>query len=254
MHAACAYDDRKATDQAAASRRSAVEAFGRAMAAGAANVAGTEAEHCILITDLLRRSGAFEEAAAQIATAPQDAEPFEIDCLAFEAALISAKDVAGHSMNDAHRWRRRSEQGASSEHPTLRPVTVVGVAAAGLVVGFLTLLGQRELGGAWLAAVNSGAVWLTMTFVAGAFMQSNAGTAAADASLLGGAFLAEGVRRLLDHGDTAAGLVMVAIGLLIPLDLGHARGGRLLGLFAAAPVMALTALAYAVIDWAFLRT
>jgi hypothetical protein len=110
VRAAWAYDDHKATDEAATNRTSAVEVFLRAKARGVAILPESDAGDSILIADLLRRSGAFEGAAAQIASAPQTAEPVEVDCLAFEAVLISAEDVAAHSMEDALRWRKRSDR------------------------------------------------------------------------------------------------------------------------------------------------
>src|SRR4029079_15651523 len=66
-----------------------------------------------------------------------------------------------------------------------RPVVNAGVVlASGFALGFLTLLGQKWLRGAWLAVVNSGAVWLLPAFVAGSFMRTDATAAAAGAGLL----------------------------------------------------------------------
>jgi hypothetical protein len=72
--------------------------------------------------------------------------------------------------------------------------------------------------------------------------------------LLGGAFLAEGASRLRAGHDDAAGWAMVAAGLLLPLALGRTGRDRISGLAATVPVVALTALAYAAINWAFLHS
>jgi hypothetical protein len=185
----------------------------------------------------------------------------------------------------------------------------------GFALGVVTMFGQTWLHGAWLALVNSGAVWLAAAFVAGAVVRSDpaaalAGTAVlmaavvgyygsvpfvvegASASsrsvaiwlatalvggpvygvagrwwrgtrswkawvglaLLGGAFLAEGASRLrLGHGDPA-GWGMLLAGLVIPLVLGRSTRERLFGLILMVPVVAATAIAYAVINWAFLHS
>ena len=193
--------------------------------------------------------------------------------------------------------------------------TAVVVLASGLAIGFLTLLGQKWLHGAWLAVVNSGAVWLLPAFVAGSFMRTDATAALAGAGLLvaavvgyyapvplvvegaaasshsvaiwiatslvggpvyglagrwwrrgrtwrtwvalgllGGAFLAEGAARLHAGGDGAAGWTMVGVGFALPLLLGHSARERAFGLGATVPVVVLTAVAYAVINWAFLHS
>jgi hypothetical protein len=72
-------------------------------------------------------------------------------------------------------------------------------------------------------------------------------------ALLGGAFLAEGASRLrVGHGDPA-GWTMVVVGVVLPLLLGRNRRDRLLGVALTVPVVAATATAYAVINWAFLH-
>jgi hypothetical protein len=194
-------------------------------------------------------------------------------------------------------------------------VTAATVLVAGFALGFLTLLGQKWLHGAWLAVVNSGAVWLLPAFVTGSLMRTDAAAAAAGAALLvaavvgyyapvplvvegaaasshsvaiwiatalvggpvyglagrwwrrgrtwrtwvalgllGGAFVAEGASRLHAGNDGPAGWTMVAIGLALPLLLGRSAQDRALGLVATAPVVALTAVAYALINWAFLHS
>jgi hypothetical protein len=72
--------------------------------------------------------------------------------------------------------------------------------------------------------------------------------------LLGGAFVAEGAARLRGGYDHSAGLAMVAAGLLLPLVLGRSGRDRLFGLFVTVPVVAVTAIAYAAINWAFLHS
>jgi hypothetical protein len=110
LHAAWAYDDRKRNDQAATSRLAAVEAFRRAKARGVEGFDGSDASESIFIADLLRRAGAFEEAAAELADAPDTAEPFVVDGLAFEVALVAAQDVAAHWMSEVDLWRKRSDR------------------------------------------------------------------------------------------------------------------------------------------------
>lgn len=72
----------------------------------------------------------------------------------------------------------------SDRRPGLPFLAAAAVLGAGLALGLLTLLGQRWLHGAWLAIVNSGAVWLLPAFVAGSLMRSDAGAAVAGAALL----------------------------------------------------------------------
>jgi hypothetical protein len=204
---------------------------------------------------------------------------------------------------------------AGDRRPGRPVVNAVVVLASGFALGFLTLLGQKWLHGAWLAVVNSGAVWLLPAFVAGSFMRTDATAAAAGAGLLvaavvgyyapvplvvegaaanshsvaiwsatavvggpvyglagrwwrrgrtwriwvalgllGGAFLAEGAARLHAGNDGAAGWTMVAVGLALPLLLGRSARDRAFGLVTTAPVVALTAVAYTVINWAFLHS
>ncbi len=202
--------------------------------------------------------------------------------------------------------------GRRSRRPVLTGVIVV---ASGLVLGFLTLLGQKWLHGAWLAAVNSGALWLLPAFVAGSFMRTDSTAAAAGAVLLiaavvgyyapvplvvqGAAASSRSVaiwiatalvggpvyglagpvvapaarvavvgsagtprRGVPRRGRGAAPrrerrcgrMTTVAVGLALPLALGRSARDRAIGLVATVPVVALTAVAYAVINWAFLHS
>ena len=192
--------------------------------------------------------------------------------------------------------------------------TAVAVVVAGLTLGFLTLLGQTALDGAWLALVNSGAMWLLPAFVAGAAMRTDPAAALAGAGLLvaavigyyapvplvvegaaassrsvaiwsatalvggpvygvaggwwrgaggwrrvaalgllGGAFVAEGLARIGINHDRAAGLAMVLAGAVIPLALGRSGRERTRSLLAIIPVVAVTAVAYEIINWLFLH-
>src|SRR3954464_4663785 len=199
--------------------------------------------------------------------------------------------------------------------PRTSPVaTAVLVVAAGLALGFLTLLGQTALDGEWLALVNSGAMWLLPAFLGGAAMRSEGSAALAGTGLLvaavvgyygpvpfvvegaaastrsvaiwiatslvggpvygvagrwwrdgrswqrvvalgllGGAFVAEGLARIAINHDPRAGAAMVVAGAAIPLLLGRSGGERVRSLLAVTPVVIVTAIAYELINWAFLN-
>jgi hypothetical protein len=198
--------------------------------------------------------------------------------------------------------------------PTSPVGAAVLVAAAGLALGFLTLLGQIVLHGEWLALVNSGAMWLLPAFLVGAAMRSDGAAALAGTGLLvaavvgyyapvpfvvegaaastrsvaiwiatslvggpvygvagrwwrsaipwrriagigllGGAFVAEGLARIAINHDRRAGVAMVVAGAAIPLVLGSSGGERVRSLLAIAPVVIVTAIAYELINWAFLH-
>ena len=71
--------------------------------------------------------------------------------------------------------------------------------------------------------------------------------------LLGGAFVAEGLARIGINHDRAAGLAMVLAGVVIPLALGRSGRERTRSLLAIVPVVAVTAVAYKIINWLFLH-
>jgi Family of unknown function (DUF6518) len=215
----------------------------------------------------------------------------------------------------AHATRSRPASILATPAPGRPVAAAVLVAAAGLALGVLTLLGQGHLSGGWLALVNSGALWLLPAFVAGSLTWSNTSAGLAGAGLLvaavagyyapvalvvagasansrsvaiwvatalaggpvygvagrwwrgarpalrwkalglvGGASLAEGLSRLRAGHDGAAGWAMVAAGALLPIVLGRSARDRVVGLAATVPVVLLTAIAYAAINWAFLHS
>jgi hypothetical protein len=67
-------------------------------------------------------------------------------------------------------------------------------------------------------------------------------------ALLGGLFAGEGVVRLMTLPDRATGWIMVVAGALFPLALGRTLAGRLYGLLAVAPAVALALAAFAILD------
>jgi hypothetical protein len=73
-------------------------------------------------------------------------------------------------------------------------------------------------------------------------------------ALLSGVFVAEGVNdvRFVPTVRTA-GWILLVVGLLVPLVLGHSWHERLLGLAAMVPVALVTFGAYQVINWSFVN-
>src|SRR4051812_15411336 len=103
---------------------------------------------------------------------------------------------------------------------------------------------RSRAGGVWRATAPGGGAG---SRVAGRWWRRRSGWPSWLALvLLGGAFLAEGASRLRAGHDDAAGWAMVAVGPLLPLALGRTGRDRTYGLVATVPVVAFTAIAYAV--------
>ena len=72
--------------------------------------------------------------------------------------------------------------------------------------------------------------------------------------LLSGVFVAEGLNDVrFVHTVRTAGWILLVVGLLVPLVLGHSWQERLLGLAAMVPVALVTFGAYQVINWSFVN-
>ena len=129
----------------------------------------------------------------------------------------------------------------------------------GAVVGYYASVPLIVADASWSS--RSVAIWAGAAIVAGSVYGvagrwwRSRGTRARVLALglLGGAFLAEGVSRLVQIHDRPAGWAMVAAGCLLPLVLGRSNTERLLGILVTVPVALLTIGAYGVSNLVFLR-
>lgn len=103
LNAAWACDDAEQAEEARVQRRAALELFQRARAAGQRAMKSVAGGDELLLADIARRAGEFEQAAALCAAglALPEAPAFVIKLLVFEKELVAARDVGRHRVSEA---------------------------------------------------------------------------------------------------------------------------------------------------------
>jgi rubredoxin len=103
LHAAWACDDAERAEEARMQRRAALALFQRARAAGQHAMKSVAGGDEVLLADIARRAGEFEQATEFCAAglALPDAPAFVIQLLVLEQELVAARDVGRHRVSEA---------------------------------------------------------------------------------------------------------------------------------------------------------
>jgi hypothetical protein len=103
LNAAWACDDAERAEEARVQRRAALELFQRARAAGQRAMKSVAGGEEVLLADIARRAGEFEQAAEYCAAglALPDVPAFVTQLLVLEQGFIAARDVGRHRVSEA---------------------------------------------------------------------------------------------------------------------------------------------------------